>query len=71
MLTFDTCWDVALSVLQVAQRLQQNIKISKVTSIQIDLCSHLSYPRITTTIYAMVTEESQYSMENLVEIKVI
>lgn len=52
-----------MSVLQMADRLKEDNKISKVTHIQIDLCFHLSCLRITTT-QVVVTEESQYDMEN-------
>lgn len=62
MLTFEAGWGVALSVLQMADRLQEDSKISKVTPIQIDLCFCLSCPRITTS-QAMVTQELQYDME--------
>lgn len=51
-----------MSVLQMADRLQEDSKISKVTPIQIDLCFCLSCPRITTS-QAMVTQELQYDME--------
>lgn len=57
-----------MSVLRMAHRLQEDYKISKVTPIQIDLCFHLSCPRITTT-QVVVTEESQCDMENRVEAK--
>lgn len=67
MLTFETGWDVTLSVSQMAYRLQEDNKISKVTPIQIDLCFHLSCSRITTT-QAIVTEESQYDMKNRVKV---
>lgn len=57
-----------MSVLRMARRLKEDNKISKVTPIQIDLCFHLSCPRIITT-QTVVTEESQYDMENRVEVK--